>query len=88
MKEKITKRILSWWWKLTLKDCDIVWYDDLVDMETGERGIKVYHRQDSIRESYRGNEDLGIKTMPRREAESIGGRSCEDCFVNIRPKKK
>ena len=84
----LKKKILTWWWELRYKEYDIIWFDDLVDMETGERGVKVYHRVDSIRESVKGSDMLGIKTMTRLEAENMGGKPCEKCFVKILPTKE
>jgi len=83
----VKKKILTLYWKLRYKDCDVVWFDDLVDIETGERGIKVYHLVGSIYEKNRPMDMLGIKTMTRLEAENIGGCPCEECFENVLPTK-
>lgn len=81
------RKILSWLWKQIYgDDCDIVWFDDLVDIETGEQGIKVYHIVDSIKESSRGMDRLGIETVTRVKAESMGIRPCEECFNIILPR--
>ena len=83
---EIKRKILACWWNLRYKDCDVLWFDNLVDMETGERGINVYHTVGSVKESCLPMNMLGIKTMTRMEAESIGGRPCEDCFNNVLPR--
>lgn len=83
----VKKKILSWYWKLRYKEHDVIWFDDLVDMETGEKGIKVYHRVDSVYDVNRGMDMLGIKTMTRLDAENIGGKPCEYCFAKVLPTK-
>lgn len=83
------RKILRWLWKQRYGDaCDIVWFDDLVDVETGEQKCNVYHRVGCIKESHLGMDRLGIKTVTRAEAESIGIRPCEECFNIILPKSK
>ena len=82
------RKILSWWWKLRYKDYDILWFDDLVDMETGKLGIKLYHRVGSTSEGYRGIDLLGMEIMTRAEAESMEGSPCEECFKNVLPRSK
>ena len=79
----IKRKILETIWRLRYGDgIDIVWPDDLVDMET--TGINVYHRAYSVRDEFWMNR-LGIKTITRKEAESMGGRPCEDCFRRVLP---
>ena len=82
----LKKKILSWWWSLRYKDYDVLWFDNLVDIETGERGIKLYHIVDSICEKSRPMDMLGIKTVTRAEAESMDYCPCELCFKKVLPK--
>lgn len=87
--EFLKRRIFSWWWGLRYGDeRDIVWFDDLVDMETGKQSINVYHIVGSIKKASVGSDRLGIKTMTREEAENMGGRPCEECFKIVLPKKE
>ena len=37
---EMKRKILTWWWSLVYKgDCDVLWHDDLVDVEE-PRSIK------------------------------------------------
>ena len=84
--ENMKRKILGAIWRLKYgDDIDILWPDDLVDMET--TGISVYHRVNSIKDEYWTN-SLGIKRMTRKEAEDMGGRPCEECFRRILPNLK
>jgi len=82
MKRKLLEAI---WRSKYGDDIDILWPDDLVDMET--TGIGVYHRAGSIKDKYWVN-SLGIKRMTRKEAEDMGGEPCEECFGRILPNLK
>ena len=76
--KNIKRKILEKIWKLRYgNNFDILWPDDLVDMET--KGINVYHRVGSVTNEWWIN-SLGLKRMTRKEAEEIGGRPCEHCF--------
>jgi len=84
--ETIKRKLLETIWRLKYgDDIDILWPDDLVDMET--TGIGVYHRAGSIKDKYWVN-TLGLKQMTRKEAEDMGGEPCEECFREILPKLK
>ena len=81
----IKRKILETIWRLRYgDDVDIVWPDDLVDMET-IGNVKEYHRAHSITDDYYV-ERLGIKTITREEAESMGGEPCEECFRRVLPR--
>jgi hypothetical protein len=79
---KIKRKILEVIWRLRYgDDIDILWPDDLVDMET--TGISKYHRVNGVIDWFLDAND--IKTITRKEAESMGGEPCEYCFKRILP---
>lgn len=85
---EIKRKILTWWWNLVYKgDCDILWHDDLVDVEDGDRGIKIYHKVGSIKETLRSMDKLGIRTLTREYAEEVlECQPCTECFKNVLPR--
>ena len=80
---KIFKKLVEKYWRIKYgEDIDIVYPEDLVDVET--TGLKYYHRHGSIKDKW-WIERLGIITMTRREAEERGYLPCEECFGKVLP---